>query len=109
MVLFLLSRAFASKQKFVELTLSYANSTREVAIFREFAQRVMDMSLKRIKADESLLSNLSEECHLSGFFAMDSSTVHLDHDRFRWSVPQKGMGGIKLHTLYDILRETPAL
>ena len=28
--------------------ISYANSTREVAIFREFAQRVMDMSLKRI-------------------------------------------------------------
>ena len=89
--------------------ISYANSTREVAIFREFAQRVMDMSLKRIKADGSLLSNLSEGCHLSGFFAMDSSTVHLDRDRFRWSVPQKGMGGIKLHTLYDILRETPAL
>ena len=43
----------------------------------------MDMSLKRVKADESLLSNLSEGCHLSGFFAMDSSTVHLDHDRFR--------------------------
>lgn len=42
--------------------ISYANATREVAIFREFAQRVMDMSFGHIKADVSLLSSLSEGC-----------------------------------------------
>lgn len=89
--------------------ISYANATREVAIFREFAQRVMDMSFGHIKADVSLLSSLSEGCRLSGFFAVDSSTVYLNRDRFGWSVPQKDRGGVKLHTLYDILREIPAM
>lgn len=89
--------------------ISYANATREVAIFREFAQRVMDMSFGHIKVDVSLLSSLSEGCRLSGFFAVDSSTVYLNRDRFGWSVPQKDRGGVKLHTLYDILREIPAM
>lgn len=89
--------------------ISYANATREVEIFREFAQRVMDMSFGHIKADVSLLSSLSEGCRLSGFFAVDSSTVYLNRDRFGWSVPQKDRGGVKLHTLYDILREIPAM
>lgn len=89
--------------------LSHANSTREVAIFRDFAQKVMDITLSKVGIGEKDLFLLSKGLRLSGLFAVDSSTVHLDLERFKWSVPQRGRGGIKLHTLYDILREVPAL
>lgn len=89
--------------------ISHANAKREVAIFRDFAQKVMDMAFGRIKPEDTFLPTLYEGCRLSGLFAVDSSKVYLDLDKFRWSVPQRDRGGIKIHTLYDILREIPAL
>lgn len=44
---------------------------------------------------------------IAGLLAVDSSTIHLPLSRFPWSVPQRNGGGIKLHTMFDILREIP--
>lgn len=89
--------------------ISHANSTRKAGIFRDFAQKVMNLTLSRCDTYDQELSCLLEGFRLSGLFAVDSSTVYLDLTRFRWSIPQRERGGIKLHTLYDILREVPAL
>ncbi|MCS3135501.1 IS4 family transposase [Bacteroides ovatus] len=89
--------------------LSHANATREVSIYRDFAQKVMNITLSQVGAEEKELFTLSDGFNLSGLFAVDSSTVYLDLTKFNWSVPQRGRGGIKLHTLYDILREVPVL
>lgn len=89
--------------------ISHANSTRNVGIFRDFAQKVMNIALLRCGIHDQELSCLLEACCLSGLFAVDSSTVYLDLTRFKWSIPQRDRGGIKLHVLYDILRLIPAL
>lgn len=89
--------------------LSHANATREVSIYRDFAQKVMSITLSQVGTEEKELFTLSDGFNLSGLFAVDSSTVYLDLTKFNWSVPQRGRGGIKLHTLYDILREVPVL
>ena len=89
--------------------LSHANATREVSIYRDFAQKVMNITLSQVGTEEKELFTLSDGFNLSGLFAVDSSTVYLDLTKFNWSVPQRGRGGIKLHTLYDILREVPVL
>lgn len=89
--------------------LSHANATREVSIYRDFAQKVMNITLSQVGTEEKELFTLSDGFNLAGLFAVDSSTVYLDLTKFNWSVPQRGRGGIKLHTLYDILREVPFL
>lgn len=89
--------------------LSHANATREVSIYRDFAQKVMNITLSQVGTEEKELFTLSDGFNLSGLFAVDSSTAYLDLTKFNWSVPQRGRGGIKLHTLYDILREVPVL
>lgn len=89
--------------------LSHANATREVSIYRDFAQKLMNITLSQVGTEEKELFTLSDGFNLSGLFAVDSSTVYLDLTKFNWSVPQRGRGGIKLHTLYDILREVPVL
>lgn len=89
--------------------LSHANATREVSIYRDFAQKVMNITLSQVGTEEKELFTLSDGFNLSGLFAVDSSTVYLDLTKFNWSVPKRGRGGIKLHTLYDILREVPVL
>ena len=89
--------------------LSHANATREVSIYRDFAQKVMNITLSQVGTEEKELFTLSDGFNLSGLFAVDSSTVYLDLTKFNWSVPQRGRGGIKLHTLYDILHEVPVL
>ena len=89
--------------------LSHANATREVSIYRDFAQKVMNITLSQVGTEEKELFTLSDGFNLSGLFAVDSSTVYFDLTKFNWSVSQRGRGRIKLHTLYDILREVPVL
>ncbi len=89
--------------------LSHANATREVSIYRDFVQKVMNITLSQVGTEEKELFTLSAGFNLSDLFAVDSSTVYLDLTKFNWSVPQRGRGGVKLHTLYDILREVPVL
>lgn len=89
--------------------ISHACSTRKIGIFRDFAQKVMNITLSLCDTHDQKLSCLLEGFRLSGLFAVDSSTVYLNLTRFKWSIPQRERGGIKLHTLYDVLREVPAL
>ena len=110
-------------------TISYANSTKEVALFRDFSGKIMELASQKATTKEGELKTIADVLKLTGIFAIDSSTVYLNLERFKWSVPQnrKGStvylnlerfkwsvpqnrkGGIKLHTLYDILREVPTL
>lgn len=78
-------------------TISEANATRDVAIYRGIAERMMEKAARAgiVKAE------------LADLYAVDSSTVHLDLSRYPWSVPQRNGGGIRLHTMLDILREIP--
>jgi hypothetical protein len=89
-------------------TLANANSLRDVAIFRELAQEMMRRASK-IAVRDKLLKELCKEFALSGFFAIDSSTVSLDLTKYRWTVPQKGLGGVKIHTMFDLLRKVPSM
>ena len=88
--------------------IAYANSKREVAIYRELAQRMMQKTAS-IKFRDPILEELSELFSISGFFAIDSSSIKFELSKFSWSVPQQGVGGIKLHTMYDLLREVPRM
>lgn len=88
--------------------LANANSKRDVAIYREMA-RVMMLKTSRLRRKDDTLSLIGEAFNINGFFAVDSSTVSLDLKKFSWSIPQEGWGGIKLHTMYDILRGVPRM
>ena len=89
-------------------TIANANARREVAVFRELAQRMMEKASKTsVKNDE--LAEIGAKFKVNGFFAGDSSTIYLDLGRFAWSTPQRGRGGLKLHTLYDLLRHVPTM
>jgi hypothetical protein len=89
-------------------TLANANALRDVAIFRELAQEMMQRASK-IAVRDRLLTEICKEFALSGFFAIDSSTVTLDLAKYRWTVPQKGLGGVKIHTMFDLLRKVPSM
>lgn len=88
--------------------LSNTNAKRDVAIYRELAQRMMLRASKTAVRDKKLAS-ICEILGIEGFCAIDSSKVFLDLDRFPWTVPQAGHGGIRLHTMYDILRQVPLM
>lgn len=85
-----------------------ANARRDVAIFRELARRMMLMA-SSVRPCDRMLSDIAEEFTLKGFFAVDSSTVSLDLGRHPWCTPQKGFGGVKMHTMYDIFRQVPRM
>ena len=88
--------------------ISHANTKREVAIYRELAQRMMQKATC-LRFRDPQLEELSCLFSISGFFAIDSSSIKIDLNRYPWSVPQQGVGGIKLHTMYDLLREVPKM
>ena len=88
--------------------IAYANSKRNVAIYREFAQEMMKRASKTTIKDKTL-REIADVFGVSGFFAIDSSRISLDLNKFNWSVPQEETGGIKLHTLYDLLRNVPKI
>lgn len=85
-----------------------ANAEREVGIYREMAHEMMRLA-SAITYRDDVLYKISEVFGLSGFFAIDSSTVSLELNKFPWSVPQQETGGIKLHTMFDLLRNVPAM
>lgn len=88
--------------------IAYANANRNLSIFRDLAQEMMRRAGK-ISVKDNVLEMIAEAFGINGFFAIDSSTVSLDLRRHPWSVPQKEWGGIKLHTMYDLLREVPRM
>lgn len=84
--------------------ISHANATRPVMIFRDLASRMMGRALSITGSNNSELSHIFSLLEITGLFAVDSSTITFDLSQFQWAVPQDGLGGVKLHTLYDILR-----
>lgn len=87
-------------------TISEANASREVGIYRGMAQEMM----RRTACIGVVCPELEEifgGLSVAGLFAVDSSTVHLPLAMFPWSVPQRNGGGIKIHTMFDILRNIP--
>ena len=88
--------------------IAYANANRDVGIFRDLAQEMMKRASK-ISVRDEILGLVKEAFTVSGFFAIDSSTVTLDLNKFEWSVPQQEVGGIKIHTMFDLLRQVPLM
>ena len=88
--------------------ISHANTKRDVAIFRELAQEMMSRA-SRISIKDSLLKEIGQAFSVSGFFAIDSTTISLDLKRFPWSVPQEEWGGVKVHTMFDLLKKVPRM
>lgn len=85
-----------------------SNARRNVLIYRELASKMMHMALA-VRARDKKLAELAGKFSINGFFAIDSSTVTLNLDKYPWCTPQDGWGGIKLHTMYDLIRETPRI
>lgn len=102
----------AHKSKFYHLgfgksvcrtTLSEASEKRNIEIFRLFAERIVEMAQKKkIAIDDLFMEGIPHRV-----FALDSTTVILELEKFWWSKAQNGKGGIKIHTLFDILTSIP--
>lgn len=87
-------------------TIAEANASRDVAIFRCMSERMM-RTVSDIAIVRTDLAEIFGGLALAGLFAVDSSTVHLPLSKFPWSVPQRNGGGIKIHTMLDLLRNIP--
>ena len=88
--------------------ISKANSQRSVAIYRELAQ-VMMRRTGHLPDKDGILSIIRKRFRYNGFFAVDSTIITLGLDRYKWSAPQQGWGGVKVHTMYDLLRCVPRM
>lgn len=84
-------------------TLSEANEKRDLKIFQLFAERIIEIA-QRKRTD---VDNLFIEGVKNRVFAVDSTTISLNYKKFWWSKVQKNTGGIKLHTVLDILTNIP--
>lgn len=88
--------------------IAHACANRDVSVFRELALEMMSRA-SRISVKDEVLLRIAEAFGLNGFFAVDSTTVSMSLDKYKWTVPQKGWGGIKIHTMYDLIREVPQM
>lgn len=79
--------------------LSKANANRDHKIFEGFAYKMISIAQsKRIK----------KEFEIAGrFYAFDSTTIDLCLSIFWWANFRKTKGGIKVHTLYDVVTQIP--
>ena len=81
--------------------LSKANEVRDVRIFQEFADRMVEIARKkRDGIKDFFISN--------NVYAFDSSTISLCLSIFWWTKLHHGKGGVKLHELYDVKTDVPA-
>ena len=81
--------------------LSKANEMREVRIFQEFADRMVETARKkRDGIKDFFISNK--------VYAFDSSTISLCLSVYWWTKLHHGKGGVKLHELYDVKADVPA-
>ncbi len=81
--------------------LSKANEMREARIFKEYADRLIDIA--RRKRD-----GLKEFFVKNKVFAFDSTTISLCLSVYWWTKLHHGKGGVKAHTLYDVKTDVPA-
>ena len=81
--------------------LSKANEVREVRIFQEFADRMVETARKkRDGIKDFFISNK--------VYAFDSSTISLCLSVYWWTKLHHDKGGVKLHELYDVKADVPA-
>lgn len=80
--------------------LAKANEKRNSKIFEEFAYQMIGIA-RRKKGDVDFQIN-------GNIYAFDSTTIDLCLNVFWWARFRKAKGGIKIHTLYDILTQVPA-
>ncbi len=80
--------------------LSKANENRDYRIFEEFAYLLIDTARKKLVNDDFKIKGK--------VYAFDSTTIDLCLNVFWWAKFRKTKGGIKLHTLYDIITQIPA-
>jgi hypothetical protein len=79
--------------------LSKANANRDCKIFEEFAYKMISIAQgKRITRDFVIGGR---------FYAFDSTTIDLCMNLFWWANFRKTKGGIKIHTLYDVVTQIP--
>lgn len=79
--------------------LSKANANRDQKIFEEFAYKMISIAQnKRITKDFEIAGR---------FYAFDSTTIDLCLNLFWWAHFRKAKGGIKVHTLYDVVTQIP--
>ena len=79
--------------------LSYANVNRDYKIFEEFAYFMINLAQsKRINRPFELRGK---------FYAFDSTTIDLCLSLFKWAYFRKNKGGIKVHTLFDVVTQIP--
>ena len=79
--------------------LSKANNTRDYRIFETFAYHMIGLAQKaRINRIFSLHGQ---------FYAFDSTTVNLCLNVFCWATFRDNKGGIKIHTMLDIVTQVP--
>lgn len=80
--------------------LSKANANRDCKIFEEFAYKMISIAQGK---------RITKEFEIAGrFYAFDSTTIDLCLNLFWWASFRKTKGGIKIHTLYDIVTQIPA-
>lgn len=79
--------------------LSKANQQRDCRIFEEFAYHLVGI------AQSKRINRIFE---LKGkFYAFDSTTIDLCLSIFWWAVFRKKKGGVKVHTLFDVVTQIP--
>ena len=78
---------------------AYANANRDYRIFEEFAYYMINLAQSK---------RLDREFILHGkFYAFDSTTIDLCLSLFQWASFRKAKGGIKVHTLFDVVTQIP--
>lgn len=78
---------------------AYANANRDYRIFEEFAYYMIHLAQSK---------RLDREFVLHGkFYAFDSTTIDLCLSLFKWAFFRKAKGGIKVHTLFDVVTQIP--
>jgi len=79
--------------------LSYANVNRDYKIFEEFAYHMINLAQSK---------RIDRPFELHGkFYAFDSTTIDLCLTLFKWAYFRKNKGGIKVHTLFDVVTQIP--
>lgn len=80
-------------------TLEYANAHRDYRIFEEFAYLMIDLAQSK-RIDREFVIN-------GKFYAFDSTTIDLCLSLYEWARFRKTKGGIKVHTLFDVVTQIP--
>ncbi len=79
--------------------LSYANVNRDYKIFEEFAYHMINLAQSK---------RIARPFELHGkFYAFDSTTIDLCLSLFKWAYFRKNKGGVKVHTLFDVVTQIP--